>query len=369
MVACERGHLSTDEILINHDNGLLQTLDHRGWTPLLTAVHRRKLELIPFLIDRGASVNEAAADGMTPLILACQLDYADAIQLVLDAGPDVDAREEQRRTALFFTAAHGSIGLMHTLIDEHKANLLFMDKQGETVLDWVKSRGNSIKQTILVEAYGSNMTREKGGLACHSILSAADYLFPEDAYFHPPMKPNLQIRSPLGKLSLRNLRFLLLHALDTDLIHSRDESGKLPIHIACKTNTPAEVLAFLVDLDPATLHIADHSGALPLHDCCSGGAVDDISVRYLVEQGGAGTLAARNHQGALPLHTLCGSTHPSLRTVQHLVQSFPAAVKAQTKNGEYPFMIAACESSTASLSVIFELVRASPGLLQEITQF
>ena len=103
-------------------------------------------------------------------------------------------------------------------------------------------------------------------------------------------------------------------------------------------------------------------GALPLHDCRCG-AVDDSSVRFLVEHGGIGTLSARNQDSALPMHVLCGSTNPSLLTVLSLIQSFPGAVATQTDNGCYPFMVASCESSTASLIVVYELVRTNLDLV------
>ena len=123
-----------------------------------------------------------------------------------------------------------------------------------------------------------------------------------------------------------------------------------------------EVLALLLEHDATTLHMANDTGALPLHKCCCG-AVDDSSVRYLVEQGGVGTLSARNQEGSMALHVLCGSKNPSLSTVQYLIQSFPEALAAQTKAGQDPFMIAACASSTASLSVVYGLVRANPDLI------
>ena len=155
---------------------------------------------------------------------------------------------------------------------------------------------------------------------------------------------------------------MLLHSLDTDLARNRDDGGKLPIHIACRKKAPVEFLARIAEQDAATLHMADYTGALPLHECCCG-AVDDSSVRFLVEHGGVGTLSARNQEGALPLHLLCGSTNPSLRTVKYLIQFFSGSVAAQTNAGQYPFMIAACESSTASLSVVYELVRTNPDLV------
>ena len=88
--------------------------------------------------------------------------------------------------------------------------------------------------------------------------------------------------------------------------------------------------------------------------------MDYSSVRYLVEQGGVGTLAARNREGALPLNLLCGSTNPSWRTVKYLIQSFLGSVSMETSAGEYPFLIAAA-TNLPCLSVVYELVRANPG--------
>ena len=160
----------------------------------------------------------------------------------------------------------------------------------------------------------------------------------------------------------------LLHSLDTEMIRSRDDSGKLPIHIACQTNAPVEVLAMLIEMDPATLPITDRTGALPIHlllcssDSGRSTPCKYARVRYLVEQGGVGTLAAHNRKGALPLHTFCGSTHRPWRVVQYLIQSFPSSVSMQTNAGEYPFIMEAA-STTSSVSVVYEVVRANPGLL------
>ena len=104
---------------------------------------------------------------------------------------------------------------------------------------------------------------------------------------------------------------------------------KTAIHGAGQENAPVEVLSMLVEMDPATLQIADHhSGSLPIHLlCCSGTTpAEYCSVRYLVEQGGVGTLAARNRQGALPLHNLVASTNQAWRTVQYFVLLCEATV-------------------------------------------
>jgi ankyrin repeat protein len=250
------------------------------------------------------------------------------------------------------------IDVLRELVLQYNANMFAVDSDGKTPFDALKGNANVVD--TLLEMYCSVLTRDPGRLALHVLLRVTEYSFHEDEFFHPPRNP-LQIHLPLGKLTLKHWR-TLLHILDTELIHSRDDRGKLPIHIACQTKAPVEVLAMLVELDPTTLQLADGSGNLPLHECCRG-IVNYSSVRYLLEQGGVGTLAARNRQGALPLHLLCGSQDPSWQTVKYMVQSFPASMEARTNTGRYPFMIAACESSTASLSVVYELARAIPDLV------
>jgi hypothetical protein len=263
---------------------------------------------------------------------------------------------------LHFAAKSGIIETMRELIVEHNANMYAVDEDLKTPFDLVQVQSsNSAAETsaFLIECYGKTLTQKHDCLALHAILGAAAYSFIEKWDVRPPLNP-LRIKLPLGKLALHHFR-ILISTLDAELIRNRDEFGKLPIHIACREKAPLEVLAVLVEIDPVTLHMADYTGALPLHDCCCG-AVDDSSLRFLVEQGGVGTLAARDRQGALPLHLVCDSTNPSLRTVQYMIQLSSGSVAAQTNAGQYPFMIAACESSTASLSVVYELVRAIPNV-------
>ena len=340
-------------MLLNHDKDLLELTDDVGRTPLL-AINPRRVDIIRFLLDRGADVHAATKRGTTPLMIACYNQNLESARLWLAAGVDIEARDESQETALH-SAAYRGYEEMRELVLEHNANIFALDQNGNTPFDM------ACRFDFLIGIYGRKLTQDHGCLAFHEILGNAEYTFIHIDKFHPPLKPLQQIRLPLGKLTLNYFR-TLLSAIDTNLIRNRDENGKLPIHIACRNNAPVEVLAMLVENDAATLHIADNAGALPLHEICCG-EVDDSSVRYLLEQGGVGTLTARTREGALPLHVLCGSTNPSLRTVQYVVQSFPGSVTARTNAGQYPFVIAACDSSTASLSVVYELVRANPDLV------
>jgi ankyrin repeat protein len=361
--AISRGHMSIVEMLLNHGNGHLESLDSDGCTPLLFAIHSEQFEIVHFLLDRGANALATTEDGSTALMRACQRG-ADLrlVRRLLSAGVPVDARDKYLCTALHYAANRGNIEATRVLIVEHNANMFAVDQAGETPFDYATCADSTDGQHALLECYGNKLTQEHGRLALHAILAAAAYSFIEEYDFHPPQNP-LQIHAPLGELTLQHFR-ALLHSLDIESIRNRDATGKVPIHLACHANAPVEILSMLTEMDPTTLQIADHTGALPIHSLCgSGSPTEDASVQYLVEQGGVGTLAACNRNGAMPLHVLCGSKYPSLRIVQYLIQCFPGSVPTQTNSGEYPFMTAASETSEASLSVVYELVRASPNLI------
>ena len=283
----------------------------------------------------------------------------DIVRRLLAAGVDVEARDTLQRTALHYAAMHCNKEVVREMLVEHNANMFAGDYGNNTPFDEATSSYSASGKAALIECYGNKLTQEHGELALHAVLEAAEYTFAPFSYSHPRDNP-LRIRLPLGKLTLEHFR-TLLSTFDAEVFRSRDDGGKLPIHIACRNKVPTQILALISDHCPATLHMADYVGALPIHECCCGAVVDDCRLRFLVEQGGFGTLAARKQDGSLPLHLLCGSTNPLLRIVQYLIQSYPEAAAVRTNAGQYPFMIAA--SSTASLCVVYKLVRANPELV------
>ena len=101
------------------------------------------------------------------------------------------------------------------------------------------------QHAFIMERYCQQMIQEHGRLALHAIIGAAEYSI---AQVYPPYNP-LQIRLRLSTLTLQHFR-ILLSTLDTELIHNRGDSGKLPIkHIACRIKSPVEVLALVLEHD------------------------------------------------------------------------------------------------------------------------
>ena len=360
--ACSGGHLSTVDLLLHHDKTLLELANDSGWTPLFVAVFQQQTEIVQCLLDRGANVNALGPNRMTALIGACHEYSLDMVRVLLNAGADVEARTPSQQTALHHAVLCHRVDAVRELILQYNANMFAVDKDGDTPFDWACRKGRTDEiPDLFLELYGNKMTAKHGRLTLHVLLRAAEYSFAETSFFHPPWNP-LRIYLPPGNLELKvkHVR-TLFSTLDTELIRNRDDSGMLPIHIACDTNAPVDILSVLVERDSATLHIADNTGALPIHLLCGNGATAEYaSIRYLIEQGGVGTLTARNHEGELPIHILCFTTDPPLRIVQYLIHAFPMSVSMRTNAAEYPFMIAADE---ASLSVVYEMVRVYPSLV------
>ena len=99
--AVECGDLSTIELLLNHDNGLLERKGKiYGYTPLLAALDNRRFGTANFLLDRGANALAITNEGSTTLLLACQKGAnLGIVRRLLAAGVPVDARDKINCTA------------------------------------------------------------------------------------------------------------------------------------------------------------------------------------------------------------------------------------------------------------------------------
>ena len=71
---------------------MLQRAHPSGWTPLHDAAYSNSKEAVELLIHAGAEVDARANSGATPLCFASQEDASDAACLLLDHGADLSAR-------------------------------------------------------------------------------------------------------------------------------------------------------------------------------------------------------------------------------------------------------------------------------------
>jgi len=103
---CERGNLAIVKEIAER-LGDVDVVDSAGRTGLISAASRNRIEVIAFLLERGADPNKANANGTTPLMFAktAAFAYGDStgMKLLINAGANRNARDKFGLTALDYT--------------------------------------------------------------------------------------------------------------------------------------------------------------------------------------------------------------------------------------------------------------------------
>eukprot|EP00985_Skeletonema_marinoi_P006345 scaffold2742_cov140-Skeletonema_marinoi.AAC.5 len=148
-------------------------------------------------------------------------------------------------------------------------------------------------------------------------------------------------------------------ASDLQLVITRDEDGLLPLHKALLDVAPLGSIKLLAQANPATLQITDNSGSLPLHIACK--HCDPIIVKYLVDLDMRSLLVA-DHNGDTPLHCACLAAN--FDVIELLLAHYPTvSVGERNVNGELPIQILLEHNDRENagyMSSMFLLLRGTP---------
>jgi hypothetical protein len=64
------------------------TVNHLGWTPLHYAASKGQVDVVEYLLAKGAMPNAPAPNGTSPIMMAARAGAIDTVQRLLDAGAD-----------------------------------------------------------------------------------------------------------------------------------------------------------------------------------------------------------------------------------------------------------------------------------------
>ena len=105
-----------------------------GTTPLWSAAVAGRIELLEFLLSRGAELDVRDTEGRTPLIFIVKHPFhPDMLSFLLTRGIDVNAQDVNGRTALMYAAEAANEKLINILLD-NAADLTLRDKNGRNAL-------------------------------------------------------------------------------------------------------------------------------------------------------------------------------------------------------------------------------------------
>ncbi|KAI9369933.1 ankyrin repeat-containing domain protein [Aspergillus egyptiacus] len=114
--------------------------DPYGYSPLHWAA-RGHPEIVQLLLDAGADIDIRENSGMTPLMVAVCNDQFDCVQALLQYTPDLSAVDEDGRTALHWLNSTTQVRLVKALLDRG-APLGFRDNYNDSALDEAVEQGN-----------------------------------------------------------------------------------------------------------------------------------------------------------------------------------------------------------------------------------
>jgi len=236
--------------------------------------------------------------------------------------------------------------------------------------DREREGNDEVEDYILTVAYKGQVLEREGNRVIHSILEVAEHrCFVEDNSEEEDgdeesvqqRQQTLRVCLPVGKLALAHFRSLL-QSFDGNLMHHQDNTGALPLHVACRTDAPVEILELLLQEHPGAVRIADNSGSLPMHVTCQADAPSRAVLQLLLDRSPT-ALRARDHAGALPLHCLCAS-NPPVDALELLLRACHGSVAERNNNNDLPFTVA-CKTR-ASIGVCLVLLRAHPDALGDL---
>ena len=248
--ALGKGDIPAVRALIEKSPELLDARDADGRTPLHYAASGGNVELIAYLIDKGAKIELKNVEAKTPLHLAAMNDRREVAAALLKRGAALETRDDYQRTALILCARERGQAATGRILIEAGADVNAADKFGSTALELAAWRGKADFVDLLIEkGAGLPEPGEKWyGLLYMAASQGLETLF----------------RRLAGQV--RDLKA----AAGGGLLQSAAAGGS------------AAILGILLDnrFDPAE---ADRFGWMPLHYAARDGRTD--AVRILFERG------------------------------------------------------------------------------------
>lgn len=119
----------------------IDTIDAKGYTPLILACYNENTEAAALLLEAGADPNIPDKSGNSALMGVAFKGYIHIVQLLIEHKVAVDQQNYNGATALIFAATFGHKDIVHLLLQQN-ADLDLKDRHGNTALSHATMQEN-----------------------------------------------------------------------------------------------------------------------------------------------------------------------------------------------------------------------------------
>lgn len=334
--------------------------DHDGMTPLLLAAYEGHDDVVELLLEAGADVDEtagpdgnvSAAAAVTPLLAAAAMGHMKTVSRLLFWGAAVDAIDCEGRTALCLAAARGSIEVVRALLDRgldenHKDDL------GWTPLHAAACEGHRAVCAALTERGSMARVGEMDIEGRTPLILAAqeghwstvrlllDRRSPID---HRAYDGHSALSSALLEDHAEVAELLMRRGADTDV---RDAEGR-PLLYLLVLEGRLEMATLLIEKGGVPLESRDSEGRTALHVASWQGCVEMVDL--LLKHGANPN--AQDTEGRPPMHSVAWTGHTEVGC--HLLKANGVNIDLACFQGATALSIAAQEGHTNIVAMLLE---------------
>lgn len=309
----QKGDLEGVKALIEKDPDLVNAKDKDGRTPLHWASHGVHLEIVKFLVDKGADVNAEDSKKVVPLHSLAVRNDAAAIEILIAKGAHVDAKDYGGNTALHYAAMYDAADAAALLIEkgtdiENRENYM-----RTPLILCARERGGPRTIKILLEAGADVNARDKFQDTALNLASwrgkkeVVDLLLDGGAEIPSKGRDVRHLFSEAASHGLSRL-FDAVAKAGGDPTFKLSDGGTL-LHAAAAGGS-AEIIEILITkgLD---INLKDNYGWTPLHYAARDGRVG--AVERLIAKGA--DIDARSIMGQSPLNVAEEMKHDKVRAL------------------------------------------------------
>lgn len=141
-LAVQNKHNDIVDYLLTKGAAIDEYNGENGDTALIMAAYDGNLKMTQTLVNAGASINLKSTDGYTPLYTAVQGNHMNVVDYLLNNGALVDEiNGDQEKTALHEASGRNNINIVRTLVNKG-ANVNKKNKNGKTGLDLARENNH-----------------------------------------------------------------------------------------------------------------------------------------------------------------------------------------------------------------------------------